>query len=285
MLLSFLTSMNITHGVWFTGGLNGQLWSMADELIGSIAVYMCLICLAGVQAKQRMLGLGFITFLLLWNGSPHTAAFIAGHLYAELDLYTQQKAYAMPSTLLEEKIAPHEHSKLGLQTLRIGILLFGIYLLCLPVVPDFPIDYWYPFTYNPLALWDYPFAGINGFHSIGSIIVVGVLRYLPYLKHLLSTQTSQWLGKISFSFYLFHQIFIRTMRNPIQNFVCMAMRGEDVVMVRDDPEGGYTYFLSWVITGSMIMPMVFTASHFITNVVDRYAVNMSHSVERYLTGT
>ena len=283
---SFLTSMFITHGQFFSGGLNGQLWSMADELVGSIAVYLALICFAQVQPRPRMVGLGFLTALLLWNGSPHTAAFLAGHLYAEIDLFSQQKQYHMPhASLLEEKLpSSREHHKILLQTLRIGILLFGIYFLCLPVVPDFPTDYWFPLSYNPFPLYDYGFGGINGFHAVGSIIVVGVLRYLPYLKGLLASRTAEWLGKISFCFYLFHQVFIRTMRNPIQDFVCFSMRGEDLRATRDDPEGGYTYFLSWVVAGSILGPLVFSASHFLTNVIDRYAIHTSHTVEKYLTG-
>ena len=281
-IISLLTSMNITHGAYFSGGLNGQLWSMADELVGSIAVYMCILCMAFVQPKPRIYAVGFICLMLLWTGSPHPSAFLAGLLFAEIDLHNQQQMYSIPTAIMSEKIYPKQGPRLRTQVFRIAILMVAIYFLCLPVLDEWPVDYWFPLTFNPLPLWDYPFAAINGFHAIGSILLVGVLRYLPMLRGLLSSHVAQYLGKISFAFYLFHQVFIRSMRNPIMEYICLSTRGQDVVDTRDDPDGGPVYFLAWVVAAIIIGPLAIITSHFVTNIVDRYAVNMSHSMEKRL---
>ncbi|BDD62196.1 hypothetical protein MPDQ_008109 [Monascus purpureus] len=285
--LALLSSLSLATGPWFSGGLNGQLWSMADEIKGSLAVYLVILCLASVAPRARVALTTFIGFLLLWTGFPHLSAFIAGLLYAELDLLKrkqQQQPYGGMPTINSLK-APAPVPKIWHQPAMLALFMFGIYFFCLPVLEDFPVDYWFPVPFDPVPFWIGPYVRINAWHVVGAVIVVGTLRHLPFLrKAVLEAPLSQFLGKISFSFYLFHQSFIRTMRNPIQHSVCQALSGKDLYQTRDDPEGSAVYYLSWIVAAAMILPPVILTSMYVTKVVDRQSVVLSYNVEKRLTG-
>lgn len=286
-VLSFLSSLSLTKPPFFTGGLNGQLWSMADEIKGSMAVYLLLLSLASVKPKARIFTISGICALLLWCAFPHTSAFVAGHLFAELDLLKQQQQMPnwMPTIMSSSKLPPvQEKAKRWVQPGTLMLFMLGIYFLCLPVLEDFPVDYWHPVPFDLVPLWVGPFVRINGWHAVGSIIVIWTLRHLPSVRTLLEAPLPRFLGKISFSFYLFHQPFIRTLRNPILHFVCMSLAGKDVYATRDDPACGFVYFFAWVVAGSIIAPLAIITSVYVTKVVDRHSVQLSYKAEKLLAG-
>lgn len=285
MGLTMMSSMSLVRGGrYYTRGLNGQLWSMADELRGSIAVYMVLLSMASAAPRARVVSVAAICSVLLWCGLPHTTAFISGHLFAELDLWRRQTSSIIPTSTKTPIVAAHNPTWWK-QGLALAALSLGIHFLCLPVLPDFPVNYWFRLHTDPLPLWEGPFVRINGWHSVGSILLIWALRHLPLIRKLvLETRPVQFLGKISFSFYLFHLTFIRVLRNPILHYVCTTLTGKNVYVLRDEGQNDVVYYFAWFVAVAVIMPLAVVTSVYATKVVDRFGVNLSHSVERKLSG-
>ncbi|OOF94955.1 hypothetical protein ASPCADRAFT_51018 [Aspergillus carbonarius ITEM 5010] len=280
LTMTFLTTLDLT-GPFYVTGYNFHLWTISYEFRCSLGIYLVILGLASVTAKVRLVTIACLDAVFMWFGSPIFSAFLAGLLFAELDI-TQQEDLSPPA-------AVSKRYRTGLAAICISLfpgLLFGtgIFLLCLPQDPSFPPDFWFQ---SQLALPFYdvdPEIRIRGWHAIGAILVVGTLRHLPSVRSPLESKLAQFLGVISFSIYLLHPIFIMVMRNRILEAVCQHLWGMDFGQTRQDESAGHVLFLAWVIAGVIMGPLLIWTSRYMTKLVDRRSVIWSYQIEKILCG-
>ena len=94
-------------------------------------------------------------------------------------------------------------SLLRTPTFRWICIILSLYLLSYPdaaaeFTPGFMLlSSWVPKYYNQLSGWMF-------YQAIGALILLPCILRSPLLRGLLDTPVAQWLGKVSFSFYLIH---------------------------------------------------------------------------------
>ena len=174
-------------------------WTIPVEFRCSLLVYLMIVLLSNVQNsthKVYILALASVHAFLtdFWSG----ACFYFGMLMAQLD--------AMRNSVLivgqePEKVRPS--SKTGI---HIFTLLVGLYLCSAPAPVDFDdaaLGYGLLYQLIPQSLFLEPF---RFYGCIGAMLVYVAITNLKLCRSVLCFSPVQYLGQISYSFYLWHNI-------------------------------------------------------------------------------
>ncbi|KAJ5740740.1 hypothetical protein N7493_000612 [Penicillium malachiteum] len=237
LTMIFLTTLDLTGSLQATG-YDFHLWTISYELQCSLSIYLVILGLAPAKPRLRLMAIACLA-TFMWFGSPIISAFLAGLIFAELDISKQESSNA--STSVDKRY----QTRLSAACLNLlpGLLLgIGIFLICLPQDPNSPPEFWFQ---SQLALPFYvdPQIRIRAWHAIGAILVVGALRHLPLVRAPLESKLAPFLGTISFSIYLLHPIFIMILRNRILEGVCHRLWGTDFWQTRQDESAWHVF--SW----------------------------------------
>jgi len=180
---------------WFS--YNVHVWSIPVEFRGSIVVYTALLAFSRGTRKARLwceVGLIFY-FMYIVDGS-HFAMFVAGMLLCDLDL------------LARSNDLPRFFSRLESFKELIFYKLF-ILSMYLGGVPSNSSDFqvlksssgWYYLSFlTPQAVFDYKWFYLFW----AATFLVASTPHIPWLKSFFETRINQYLGRISFAFYLVH---------------------------------------------------------------------------------
>ncbi|KAJ5714094.1 uncharacterized protein N7483_011275 [Penicillium malachiteum] len=279
LTMTFLSTLDLTRFLQVTG-YNFQLWTISYEFRCSLSIYLVIFGLASAKAWVRLMAIASLGAVFIWFGSPIISAFLAGLMFAELDVAKENSLY--PST----GVGKRYHTRLRATCLNLlpGLLFnIGIFLLCLPQDPNFPPEFWFQ---SQLALLFYvdPQIRIRAWHAIGAILVVGALRHLPLVRASLEPKFAQFRGVISFSIYLLHPLFIMILRNRILEGVCHSLWGTDFWQTRQDESAWHVLFLAWVAAGFIVGLLLVLASNYMAGYIDRRSVAWSYQVEKVLCG-
>ena len=180
---------------WFSYSFH--VWSIPVEFRGSIAVYTAQLAFSRCTKNARLWCevVLIIYFMYIVDGWS-CAAFIAGMLLCDLDLLSRTRN--LPK--------PFEH--LGAWKYTIFHLLFGVGVY-LGGAPSSSLDIhvlraspgWYYLSYlKPQAVFDYKFFYLFW----AAIFLVASIQHISWLKTFFEMRFNQYLGRISFAFYLVH---------------------------------------------------------------------------------
>ncbi|CAI7626537.1 unnamed protein product [Penicillium glandicola] len=277
LIMTFLSTLDLT-GTLYVAGYNFHLWTICFEFRYSQAIYLVILGLAWVKPRVRLGAIACLGVVYMWFGSPIISSFLAGLMFAELDV-AKEKSLCPPAGV-------GKRHRTGLAATCLSLLpglLFamGIFLICLPQDPSFPPDFRFQ---SQLALPFYvdPQIRIRAWHAIGAILVVGTLRHLPFLRAPLKSKVAQFLGTISFSIYLLHPLFIMILRNRILEGVCHVLGGKDFWQTRHDESAWHILLLAWAFAGFIVGPLLVFASGYMARSIDRRSVLWSYQVEKIL---
>lgn len=200
-----LANFTVVYGEWanpFNFGhyhprYDPHTWTIPKELRGSMVLYIFLLGTAGLRTNWRLGAAAFLGLFSLTLGHWDMGVFVGGMILAELDL--------LSSSDLSEKLGRY---RMGLSVrrsrfMRWSAIFVALYFLSYPdaaaeFTPGFRllsqlVPRWYP----PVARWMW-------YQAIGAVILIPCVLRSPSLRRLLEGQVAQYLGKISFSFYLVH---------------------------------------------------------------------------------
>lgn len=185
-------------------------WTIPKELRGSMVLYTFLLGTAGLKAWWRLAaGVGLGAYALTM-GHWDMGVFVGGMLLSEVDLLRSGGDLSMLSaddralaaTLRDRGSSSGAPTRKG-RLLRWLVILAALYLLSYPdagaeFTPGFRLlsrlsPRWYP----PISKWMF-------FQALGALLLVPCVLRSPTLRGLLEGPTAQYLGRISFSFYLVH---------------------------------------------------------------------------------
>jgi len=176
---------------------NTPLWTIPKEFRGSIVVWTALLAFSRFSRNARLLceaGLAFY-FLYIVDGW-YCAGFVLGLLLCDLDLLAQKNN--LPSIFY----------RLERWRGRIFWILFitGVYLTGVPSTSN-DIQHlkespgWYYLSFlKPQAVFDFR----NFYRLVGAVFIMIALPRLSWLKGFFELSFCQYLGRISYSFYLVH---------------------------------------------------------------------------------
>lgn len=235
----------------------GVLWTITIEFIGSFLVFS-FAALFGQLRNRWILYLAAIVLFL----NTYYLAFILGMLLADI--------FANRSNHLMRWKNPW--------VLTIGLLI--ILILVLTPFVFFTESITYPdinslsaavISANPLAntmLFQYGgnISGTTLFHIVSAFFLLAVLVNFEWLKSVLSHRIPAFLGRISFSLYLFHMIVIA----EFSSFL--------LITLFDGPVNT----LNGIITLLMTIPFLFGVSYLIYRFVDRPGILFAKGIyKRY----
>jgi peptidoglycan/LPS O-acetylase OafA/YrhL len=191
---------------WFT--YNFHAWSIPVEHRGSLAVYTAVLAFSRFRRDARLLGeVALVVYFLYVADGSHYAMFIAGMLLKDLDLL------AMRNDL------PRFFLRLGPFKTAIMTVLFyaSLYLGGVPSHTDNLQQLrdspgWYLLSFlKPQAVFDYKWFYLFW----AAVFLVACTSHLQWLKTFFNAPFNQYLGRISFAFYLVHGPVLWTLGDRI----------------------------------------------------------------------
>jgi peptidoglycan/LPS O-acetylase OafA/YrhL len=180
---------------WFS--YNFHAWSIPTEFRGSILIYTSLMAFSRCTRNARLLcQLGLISYFIWIADGWFCALFSSGMLLCDIDLLAASDNLPRFFYALE----PYK------QTVFYCMFTASIYLGGVPSrdadISKLHGSYgWKYLSYlKPQAMWDYKWF----FLIWASSFLVSSVPRIPWLKAFFETHFCQYLGRISFAFYLVH---------------------------------------------------------------------------------
>ena len=163
---------------------NPVLWTMTYELLGSLLIFAFLFIIHPIKYKMSLYGL--LVIILLLTRNDYYAAFILGVILNKYVVQKQMtsKSFNVPIWLLWL------------------LFIIGFYLSSYPSC----INIKNTIMYGAIA---FPWLNNETFyHVIGAFIIMFVVVNSQKVQAALSGKVLNYIGKISFSFYLLHFIIL-----------------------------------------------------------------------------
>ncbi|TAQ88833.1 hypothetical protein B7494_g2853 [Chlorociboria aeruginascens] len=180
---------------WFT--YNFHVWSIPVEFKGSVIIYTALMAFSRCTRNARLwCQVGLIVYFMYIVDGWYGAMFISGMLLCDLDLLAA-------SNNLPQIFSQLEPWK---ELIFFNLFIASIYLGGIPshtgdvkVLED-SFGWYYLAKLKPQAVFDYKWFYLFW----AATFMVACIPRLPWLKTFFETRFNQYLGRISFSFYLVH---------------------------------------------------------------------------------
>lgn len=198
-------------------------YTIPMELRGSMVLYAFLLGTAALRARWRLGAAAGLSLYALTLGRWDVGTFLGGMVLSEVDvLRTSDPGEVAPADralLLRlggagagagaTRGGRHGAALVGglsprrARALRWAVIALALWLLSYPdagaeYTPGFRLLAWLaPRWYLPMSKWMY-------YQSVGALLLVPCVLRSPTLRGLLEGPAAQYLGKVSFSFYLVH---------------------------------------------------------------------------------
>jgi len=187
---------------------NYPVWSLPTEFKGSVVIYTTLLALSRARRNARLgCMMVLIWYFLYIVDGWYCAMFMMGMLQCDLDLLAADNNLPAPFARLTRFKKPIFYTLFA-----IGIYLGG----CPASDADMQIlrasPGWYYLSYlKPQAMWDYKWFYL----FCAASMTVSSIPHIPVLKRFFEMRFFQYLGRISFAFYLVHGPLIRTVADRL----------------------------------------------------------------------
>ncbi|GIZ47735.1 hypothetical protein CKM354_001082000 [Cercospora kikuchii] len=178
-------------------------WTIPAEFRCSMVLFILLLAGAGLKQRWR-LGMTFlVTAAALryarWDVATFTGGALVADIHQAVSHRKEEETPELPTTESDpEDESPCCESTTGLKWL---IFIIALYVLSFPdnkarKTPGFKtMAYYVPTNY-----WDKQFF----WHAMASSVILWSVEQLPIIQNILSSTIPQYLGKVSFAFYLCH---------------------------------------------------------------------------------
>ena len=199
----WLRSMGyLISNVWnwdlYFNNYDPHLWTIPLEFRSSVVLFIALLGLSRLRPVPRLILMSCVVSLcLVYWARWEVFLFLAGMVFAELDL---ANGVFTETPLLEEKQTSRSCRWPG--WLWAGIMLIGLFLnSCPSLQPENAPGYMYLATFVPEP---YNWQPGRPFQAIGGCLVVWSFMHLPSVQRIFTTAIAQYLGQISYAFYIVH---------------------------------------------------------------------------------
>lgn len=189
--------------------INGPLWTMRFEFIGSLIVFLLLALTKTHDNKRSIYYFALIFFVTIGGDSYLFSLFIFGIICAS-DSYTRE----------------------GIANINNKMLLVLMFIVS-AILSTYPFPRW-----NVEVIGLYKYINFsenqalvhNTWHFLGAILLFTVTLNSETIKRFFSSRICVWLGKLSFSIYVMHNVVVFNLEHFIhldlskeKNFIIMTL--------------------------------------------------------------
>lgn len=255
-LSTVMSALNYGFGSRPIVGLNPALWTIPAEFRGSLLIYLCFVGLARVKHTPRLCVLAFITSVLLVEGMWELWTFIGGLLVAELHERSRYLPLWTNRGVTSKGHIPADLGRKFKRRIRLAVLLswtFGLYLLCLPhqdVDGEFGPVYGVA-TWIAPPRWSSRHALEANYHGLGAILCIAALGAEPLLQRPFQSRVGQYLGRLSFTLYLVHQVVARTLLHRFRRVFLLLLGEEGKKLALYSSKSAVAVVMLWI-SGSLV---------------------------------
>lgn len=180
---------------WFS--YNFHAWSIPVEFRGSICIYTVLLAISRCSRNARLsIEAALIFYFMYIVDGWYCALFMGGLLLCDLDLLAEEDN--LPQWI--QSLAPAKKI-ISYVALSISLFLGGVPSMNNDINNLRKSPGWYHLSFlKPQAVYDYKWF----FLFWASTTLVATIPRIPWLKRFFETRFCQYLGRISFAFYLVH---------------------------------------------------------------------------------
>lgn len=265
---------------WFTYSFH--VWSIPYEFRGSICVYTTLLAFSRCSINGRLwCEVGLIFYFLYIADGAHFSMFTAGMLLCDLDHLAELQRLPRWIESLKRFQRPIFYALFIL-----GVLLGGCpsHNLDIQFLKDSP-GWSYLVFLVPQAVFDYKWF----FLFWGATIFVASVPRIPWLKSFFETRFCQYLGRISFGFYLVHGTVLWTLGERLyaaiglsKEWQVIEMPGwiDRVPLPRIGPLG---MELNFLLPHLILLPVTLWFAEVATTIFDEPSINLSRKLYDIVT--
>lgn len=178
---------------------NPHLWTIPVEFRSSIVLFVTMLATSRLTSRIRMgLVVGLIWFCMRW-GRWDVVHFLFGMIMAELDLINGTWEPSQDEKTPTHK--PQNRFRVSSRKFWLAVFIFGLYLGSSPNT-----GYkWTPFYMWTAKLTPRTYPEPHRFpQTIGAVLIVFSINRSKEIQKLFTNPLSQYLGKISYAFYIVH---------------------------------------------------------------------------------
>ncbi|PKY02050.1 hypothetical protein P168DRAFT_292164 [Aspergillus campestris IBT 28561] len=272
--LTIMTLMNPWNWALYYNYYNPHLWTIPVEFRCSIVLFLTILATSRAKTAVRLsLVSGLIWFCMRW-GRWDVVLFLSGMLLAEADLINgtwerpprpadgsdPDDGFTLPRSL--QQLARY----LASRKLWIGLFLVGLYLGSTPNTGC---------RWTPFYMWTYQvipetYPEPHRFpQTIGAVLIVCSINHSKEIQKLFTNGLSQYLGKISFAFYIVHGPILHSLGYSLMPNI-WSLTGK---------ETNLQYCMGFLIGWSICLPISIWAADIFWRAVDIPSVKFARWVE------
>ncbi|KAF3797496.1 hypothetical protein GCG54_00014356 [Colletotrichum gloeosporioides] len=122
------------------------------------------------------------------------------------------------------------------------------------------------------------------YQSLGGLMVVSVIATSPSVARRLEAPVLQYLGKISFSWYLVHQLPPIILKGPLRDFFWRLLRPQDPVhlIMSEALQYPWTLLFAWTATASIIFTLTWICADLYFRQVEEKSGAVSKRIESWV---
>ncbi|KAA8648987.1 hypothetical protein EYZ11_000768 [Aspergillus tanneri] len=248
---------------------NPHLWTIPVEFRCSIVLFLTILATSRVTTRVRLSLVSILVWFCMRWGRWDVVLFLSGMIMAEADLING--TWERPSA--DEKPWSHRFpfgqrifSRLLCRRLWIGLFLAGLYLGSTPNTG---------YKWTPFYMWTWKitpktYPEPHRFpQTLGAILIVFSINHSKDIQKLFTNPLSQYLGKISFSFYIVHGPILHSLGYSIMPNIW------NIVGKETNFQYCLGFFLGWLIC----LPLSLWAGDVFWRAVDIPSVKFARWVE------
>lgn len=263
---------------WFSYSFH--VWSIPVEFRGSIVIYTALLALSRCTRNVRLgCEAALIFYFMYIVDGWFCALFVAGMLLCDLDLLEQSDDL------------PDFFTALGRFKTTFFYVLF-LASLYLGGVPSYDSDVhvlrdspgWHYLSYlKPQAVYDYKWFYLFW----ASTFLVASIPRIPWLKAFFEAHFNQYLGRISFAFYLVHGPLLWSVGDRVYAAVGWSKESQAVNipgwinLLPLSKIGPFGLELSFLVAHLVLFPLTLWVAEMTTTLIDEPSVNLSQWLYRW----
>jgi peptidoglycan/LPS O-acetylase OafA/YrhL len=187
-------------GLYFNN-YDPHLWTIPLEFRSSMILFISLLSFSRLRPTARLILMtGLVCFCLFYWARWEVFLFLAGMIFAELDIIS---GIFNETSLLDEKENGENGERCRSKSwLWAGLMICGLFFSSCPSTqPENAPGYMDLASYIPEQ---YNWQPGRPFQAIGGCLVVRSFMHLPKVQRIFTTAVAQYLGQISYAFYIVH---------------------------------------------------------------------------------